>query len=145
MGLNTRTKRRESVHTGAEFSIPRCGDACVTLNLPKESRVAEGAAVKSDLLDVSTIGCALDSPYMLPSGIDLVVRIDAKPFTAELGLPGRAAIEAGGKVKSCVMRSAGHYRLGIQFTKIDKESVGLIAEFIAAKDRRKAPRWDMRQ
>ncbi|MDD5496075.1 MAG: PilZ domain-containing protein [Candidatus Omnitrophica bacterium] len=146
MSINTRSKKRELVNAFAEYSIEQSAKKGVSLNLPKEaltSNTGEAAFIKSSLLDISVIGCAIDSSYLIPPGIILNLRIDPKPFAVEGIKERKESLQITGKVTSCVMKAAGHYRLGVKFSNIRKEDLELIDTFINAKERRKAPRWDM--
>ncbi len=146
MPLNTRAKKREVVQALAEYAINEATEKTITLNIPKNSvKSAQGEAsfVQSQLLDISVSGCAIDSPYIIPPGVILDIKIDPKPFRQEGGPERKEPVKMIGKVKSCVMKAAGHYRLGIYFTKIEKEDVELIDNLIKLKDRRQAPRLDM--
>ena len=146
MPLNTRAKKRESVQAFAEYAIHNQTAKSIKLNIPRhsiEAEVSEVVFLKSSLIDISVIGCAIDSQYLIPPGVVLDIKIDSKPFVAETGGEGKDPIHVIGKVTSCVMKSTGHYRLGVFFTNIDKKDIGLIDSFIASKERRKAPRWGM--
>lgn len=138
MPLNTRAKKREPIEASAEYTINESTEKSITLKIPRDS-------IKSQLLDISVIGCAIDSPYIIPPGVILDIKIDTKPFVAETGGTREEPMKVTGRVTSCVMRSVGHYRLGVYLTNISKEDVVLIDNFIKAKERRKAPRWDMTQ
>ena len=146
MPLNTRGKKRELIEALVEYAINESTEKTIKLNIPKssiKSEVSEVVFVKSYLIDVSVSGCAIDSSYIIPPGVILDIRIEAKPFTAEIGAEPKEPMKMTGKVTSCVMMPKGHYRLGIFFTKIEKEDVDLIGNFIKSKELRQAPRWDM--
>lgn len=146
MPLNTRAKKREAVEAGVEYAIHSSTDKAIKLNIPRQSIEAEegeAAFVKASLIDISVSGCAVDSEYLIPPGVVLDIKIDRTPFTAETPQKGAGPLRMIGNVRSCIMKAQGHYRLGVQFTKIDKKDSDLIAEFIAQKERRQAPRWDM--
>lgn len=142
MTLNTRAKKREPIQALAEYSINECTEKTIKLNIPQSAIKCEGTVVvfvKSQLLDVSVSGCALDSPYIIPPGVVLDIKIDPKPFTAEAGRERKDLMRVIGRVTSCVMRTTGHYRLGICFAKIEKKDIELIDKF----ERRQEPRSDM--
>lgn len=146
MTLDTRAKKREPVQALAEYSIDECTEKTIKLNIPQSAIKCEGTEVvfvKSQLLDVSVGGCALDSPYIIPPGVLLDIKIDPKLFTIETGKGHEEPMRMIGRVTSCVMRTTGHYRLGIFFTKIEKEDLELVDSFIRSKERRKTPRSDM--
>lgn len=146
MPLNTRTKKREAVEALAEYAVHSSTEKAITFNIPRssvESETGEASFIKSSLIDISIIGCALDSPYLIPPGVVLDIKIDRSPFILEGQAAQKEPVRVIGKVKSCVMKAQGHYRLGVQFTKIEKNDADLIGNFIDQKDRRKAPRWKM--
>lgn len=148
MPLNTRAKKREAVKAAAEYAIHESTSKVIRLNIPRqaiESEVKEVVFVASSLIDISVLGCALDSEYLIPPGVILDIKIDQMPFAAEIGEARNEPIRAIGQVRSCIMKSQGHYRLGVLFTKIDKKDSDLMAKFVESKERRKAPRWDMRK
>jgi len=146
MPLNTRAKKRETVEALAEYAINEATEKTIKLNLPKssiKSEAAEVVFVKASLLDISVLGCAIDSPYIIPPGVILDIRIDSTPFTNVAGGERKEPMKVIGKVTSCVMKTANHYRLGVCFTKIEKDDTSLIDNFINLSERRQAPRWDM--
>ncbi len=148
MPLNTRVKHREPVNASAEFAIHAAQEQTVKINVPQGSlRSASGKAVyiPSGVIDISVSGCALESPYLIPPGIILDVKIDAAPFVGETKIERKDPIVVTGKVTSCVMHASGKYRLGVVFTKIEQKDLSLIDSFIALKERRNAPRWPMNQ
>jgi c-di-GMP-binding flagellar brake protein YcgR len=104
---------------------------------------ADSGFIKSSVLDISVIGCALDSPFLMPTGIVLDIKIDDAPFTRETGISHAGPMLVTGSVTSCRMMEKGRYRLGVKFLKIAREDRELINNFIATKERRKAQRWDM--
>lgn len=146
MALNTRAKKRERVQGLAEYAINEATAKTIKLNIPKDSiksEVSEVVFVKAQLLDISVLGCAIDSPYLIPPGVILDIKIDSEPFLALTGGKCEEPLKIIGKVTSCSMKAMGHYRLGICFTNIKKEDTDLVGNFIRLKERRKAPRWDM--
>lgn len=146
MSLNTRAKKRETVEALAEYAINESTEKTIKLNLPKTSIKSEAKEVifiKAGLLDISVLGCAIDSAYIIPPGVILDIKIDTMPFTNVTGGEHKEPMKVIGRVTSCVMKAAGHYRLGVCFTKIDKEDLALIDNFITLSERRQAPRWDM--
>ncbi len=147
MPLNTRAKKRENVEAFVEFAIHASTEKAITLNIPSssiESKTGEATFIKSSLIDISILGCALDSPYLMPPGVVLDIKIDRAPFKLEADKKtAKVPIRVLGKVKSCVMKAQGHYRLGLQFTKIEKDDAELISAFIEENEQRKAPRWKM--
>ncbi len=144
MPINTRAKKREITDSPAEYAINEETEKTIKFNIPDiKYAAAKDVFVKSTLLDISVIGCALDSKYLIPPGVILDVSMDCTPFTAETAKERKLPLKATGTVRSCTMKSQGHYRLGVKFTKISKEDKDLIGSFIEAKERRKAPRWDM--
>lgn len=146
MGINTRSKKREPVcGSCAEFSVDASSQKSFVLNIPKDLIGPDTKKpIAAVLLDVSVIGCALDSPYMIPAGVLLYVRIDPAPFRVELRIERKEPLRFTGEVKSCVMKMAGHYRVGVEFKKSEKEDIELISNFVASKEKRKAARWNMR-
>ena len=137
MTLNTRAKRREAVNANVEYAIHDAAGTSVKLNLPGI------VFMKSSLIDISVLGCAIDSQYLIPPGVVLDLKIDRSPFLLQAAEGAKEPIPLLGTVKSCVMKAQGRYRLGILFTKSDKKDIAFVEKFIDAKERRKAPRWDM--
>lgn len=145
MPINTRAKRREPVEAFAEYSVNDATENKIKLTMPAAVRsdANKPMTVKSNLLDISVIGCAIDSPYLIPPGVILDIKIDSAPFTVVTGDEAKPQIVVVGLVRSCTMKSQGHYRLGVKFNEIAKEDEKLIEDFIKIKERRQAPRWDM--
>ncbi len=145
MGINTRSKKREPVcNSCAEFSIDTSAQKSFKLNIPRDSMGPDAKkSIATMLSDISVLGCSFDSPYMIPSGVLLHVKIDPAPFRVELGKERKDSLKFTAEVKSCVMKAAGHYRIGVEFKKSEKEDIELISDFIASKEKRKAPRWEM--
>jgi len=135
--IETRDKERKPVESSAEFSLSESNEKTVKLNLPPSE------LVKSSLLDISVTGCGLDSPYLIPPGVILDIKINPAPFATEVGTEKKDPMKITGSVRSCVMKTQGHYRLGVMFTKIEDADKNLIEQFIATKERRAAPRWPM--
>lgn len=146
MPLNTRSKQREPVSSPVEYAINEATEKTIKINIPVniKSDTRQPVFIKSALLDISVIGCALDSQYLIPPGVVLDVSIDSAPFAIDEDKDRKEPILVTGSVTSCSMISQGHYRLGVKFIKIAKDDEGLIERFISSKERRKAPRWDMR-
>jgi len=148
MPLDTRDKKRHQVQAVAEYAINEATEKSIKLNLPKDSiKSGDGQVkfIKCQLLDISLGGCAIDSEYILPPGVILDLNMDPAPFVAELGIQRKDPIKTIGKVTSCAMKASGHYRLGVFFTKIEKEDLALVDSLIKAKEKRQAPRVDMTQ
>ena len=145
MGLNTRSKNRKLVCDGsAEYSIDSTSDKSFKLNVSKESIGPDAKkSIKSQLIDISIRGCALDSSYMIPPGIRLHIKIDPCIFIIEPDNAQKEPMKFVGEVRSCVMQSAGHYRLGIEFKEFNKADVDIINNFVTSKEQRKAPRWEI--
>ena len=137
MTLDTRAKRREAISATVEYAIHDAAGTSVKLNLPGT------VYMRSSLIDIGVLGCAIDSQYLIPPGVVLDLKVDRSPFLIPLGEGAKEPISLLGMVKSCVMKAQGRYRLGILFTKSDKKDIALVEKFIDAKERRKAPRWDM--
>ena len=146
MPINTRSKRREPVNAPAEYAINEATEKTIKINIPIsiKSDVQQPVFIKSSLLDISVIGCALDSQYLIPPGVVLDIKVDPAPFAIEEAKDRKDPVLITGSVTSCRMMSHGRYRLGVKFIKIGKEDERLIEYFINIKERRKAPRWDMR-
>lgn len=148
MPLNTRAKKRENVEGGCEYAIHPSTAQGVKLNIPQtaiESETTEATFVKAHLIDISVSGCGIDSEYLIPPGVILDLKIDQAPFVSETKTARTGPIRLVGRVTSCIMKGAGHYRLGIFFTSIDQNDTALIDAFIKSKERRKDTRWDMSQ
>lgn len=135
--IETRDKARKPVESSAEFTINESTEKTIKLTISKSE------AIKASLLDISTSGCGLDSPYLIPPGVVLDIKINAGALASELGSARIDPLKVGGCVRSCIMKTQGHYRLGIKFSKIEEEDRKLIEQFIASKERRAAPRWPM--
>lgn len=146
MPLNTRSKKRELINAFAEFSIDNSAEQAIKLNISKESlKVGSNESVKSELLDISVSGCGIISPYIIPPGVILNIKIDPKYFNIE-GKAGRKDdLVFTGVVKFCIMQGADRYRIGIHFQKPKKEDTEFISGFISANDRRKDQRWPMNE
>lgn len=146
MPLNTRARKREPVSAVVEFAIREYAEKSMKLNLPKaaiESAGAETAFIKAQLLDISVTGCGIDSPYLVPTGVGLDLKIDAAAFNAAGAVGAKEPLRASGAVTSCTMKSQGHYRLGVKFTAIDKKCVDIIDDLIKSRERRQDPRADL--
>ena len=138
MPFETRSEKRHPIQVTAEFCIHESMTSTVKLNVPVK-------CVKAPLLDISATGCSLDSPYLIPPDTLLKIDIDTASFAAELKIERPLPVVVTGNVRSCAMKAAGHYRLGIYFAEIKKEDAELILNFIKAMERRQSPRWDMSQ
>lgn len=146
MTLNTRANKRESVEASAEYAVHPSTEKTIKLNIPQSSIESDGGEavfIKSSLIDISIAGCALDSQYLIPPGVALDIKIDRAPFALKDDESKKGPIRVIGKVRSCMMKAHGHYRLGIQLTKIEKSDADMIASFVEQKERRQAPRWKM--
>ena len=133
MLLDRRGKKRENLRTVAEYR---------TLKVPKGLIFkAPLNTVKAPLLDISTSGCALESPYVMPLKATLSIRIDPLVFAIGTSERRKDPLEMTGKITSCVSKGRERYRLGICFIKIKKKDAGLIKRFMRAKERRKFPRF----
>jgi hypothetical protein len=115
----------------------------IKINLPKSAARDGLYVISAGLIDVSVLGCGIDSPYLFPQGVSFDLTIDPKSFSGDDIPERKEPIKAVGRVASCVMKSAGHYRIGICFTSVDKETHDFLDSFIKVKERRKDPRWDM--
>lgn len=135
--IETRGKERKPVEATALFTINETTEKTISLSISKTE------SVKSTLLDISVTGCGLDSPYLIPPGVILDIKIMPEPFVKELNVDKIDPILVTGSVRSCVMKTQGHYRLGIKFSKIEESGKKIIEQFIASKERRAAPRWPM--
>jgi len=136
MPFETRADKRHPVEATAQFSVHESMVGSVKLNIP-------ASGIKAGLVDISGTGCALDSPYLIPPDTLLKIDINSSLFTEELKIEHPQPIAVTGSVRSCIMKSVGHYRLGIRFAEIKKEDVELVNNFIKSKERRDSPRWDM--
>jgi c-di-GMP-binding flagellar brake protein YcgR len=135
MLLDRRMKKRESLRTIAEYKV---------FKVPAGLKFKKPAnTVKAPLLDISVGGCSLDSPYPIPPGVTISIRIDPLAFAIEASESRKEALEMTGRVTSCNTRSEEHNRLGIQFIKSKSNDIGLIKRFMKSKERRQFPRWDM--
>ena len=144
MPLNTRSKKREPIESIVEFSVHNLADQTVGLNLPKAAITLEpNKVVKSTLFDISASGCAISSSYVIPPGVILDIKIDSTPFNIQGALERKEPFLFSGKVKSCIMKAAGQYRLGIKFQNPEKADSDFISSFISIRERRRDPRWDM--
>jgi c-di-GMP-binding flagellar brake protein YcgR len=139
--METRGQKREFVNFTAEYAINAATEKGIKLNLPTKGGAGQSSFLKARLLDISVSGCGLDSAYLIPPGVILDINIDSTPFVGP-NSQRKEPIKATGSVRSCVMKSAGHYRLGIQFTKISEDDKKFLDGFISGKERRKDVRWD---
>lgn len=146
MTLETRARRREPTPAYAELALNEATAKAIKLSLPLSSIEGKDKVyIKVHLIDISISGCAINSPYLIPQGILIDLKIESIPFVVDKKDEGRGDIVATGRVTSCIMQSSGHYRLGIFFEKIDKADVAFLDAFIKSKERRKDPRWNMKE
>ncbi len=136
MPFDTRSNKRHPIEVSATFCVHETMSSSVKLNIP-------ATCVTVKLYDISPRGCGVDSPYMIPPSTLLKIDIDAAPFAQELAQARTHPIAVIGEVRSCVMKSVGHYRLGVNFAEVKKEDAELIGNFIKSKDQRKSPRWNV--
>ncbi|MFA4982071.1 MAG: PilZ domain-containing protein [Candidatus Omnitrophota bacterium] len=141
--METRGQKREPVNFLAEYAIDEATEKTIKLNVPAKDASGKAVFQKAGLLDISVQGCGLDSLYLIPPGVILDINIESAPFAAEAGKDRKEPMRVTGSVRSCSMKSQGHYRLGIQFTKISNEDKDLLSAFITNKERRSSPRWDL--
>jgi PilZ domain. len=133
MLLDRRGKKRDNLRTVAEYR---------TLKVPKSLAFKTPPnTVKAPLLDISIGGCALESPFAIPHGVTLSIRIDPLAFAIGASERRKDPLEMSGRITSCVSRAHEHYRLGICFTRIKKKDVELIKRFMRSKEHRKFPRF----
>jgi len=145
MSMETRSMKREPTPAYAELALNEATAKDIKLSLPLSATEGKDKVyIKVHLIDISISGCAIDSPYLIPTGIVLDIKIESTPFILEKTDMGRGDIKVTGKVRSCIMQSSGHYRLGIFFERIEKSDVDLLDTFIKSKERRKDPRWNMK-
>lgn len=136
MFLDRRAKKRELFRTIAEYKVQKAPKAAGKFKQP-------GTWVKAPLLDISVAGCALESPYDIPSSVVVSVKIDPLAFALEAAESRKEPLEMTGTISYSIVRQPEHYRLGVCFTKIKKKDSDLIKRFIKVKERRKFPRLDM--
>ena len=136
MPFDTRSDKRHPIDVSATFCVHETMSSSVKLNIP-------AACVTVKLFDISTRGCSFDSPYLIPPNTLVKVDIDCAPFAEELKNDRSQPITAIGEVRSCVMKSVGHYRLGLHFSEIRKEDAEFIDNYIKSKEQRKTPRWNI--
>lgn len=130
-----RSKKREGLRTIAEYKV---------LKVPPDLEFKKPAGVvKAPLLDISVGGCALDSPYSIPPGTTISIRIDPLAFALEASEKRKEPLQMSARITSCIARSPEHYRLGVCFTRSKDTDIELIKRFMESKERRKFPRWDL--
>ncbi|MBI5124018.1 MAG: PilZ domain-containing protein [Candidatus Omnitrophica bacterium] len=135
MLLDRRAKKRDTLRTIAEYKL---------LRSPKKGKLkALAGPVDVSLIDISINGCAIDSPYMIPIGAILSVKIDPLAFAIEASERRKDPLKMHGKVTSSIPRSPGHCRLGVCFTSIKNKDRNLIKRFIKTKERRRFRRWTL--
>jgi c-di-GMP-binding flagellar brake protein YcgR len=133
MLLDRRGKKRESLRTVAEYRA---------IKVPKGSMFkAPLNTVKAPLLDISIGGCALESPYDIPTRVTISIRIDPLAFAIGASERRNDPLEMTGRITSSVSKGREHYRLGVCFIRIKKKDVDLIKRFMRSKERRKFPRF----
>ena len=133
MGLETRSKKRVPISGSVKLIITDATASMIKINIPRSAAENNAAVVTAQLIDISISGVALDSPYLIPTGIVLDIAIDPKPIVSELKKDHEGPIKATGKVTASAMKSAGHYRLSIAFTAIEKDEISLIEDFMKIK------------
>jgi len=126
MGLDTRFRQRWPINAEAEYKVHEAMDGDVQLNIPSPR-------VKCRLIDVSLLGCSLDSPYLIPHKTLLDITIDATPLAVTADTPARSSIRFVGRVTSCTLKSVNRYRLGISFMDIREEDLAFIESYINKK------------
>jgi hypothetical protein len=133
MGIDTRFKKREPVPAAVKIVISEPTASMIKLNIPRSATENNAAVIKSQLIDVSATGCAVDCPFLIPAGILLGLEIEAAPFLTGAGKDRTDPIKTDAKVTSCTMKAAGHYRLSLNFSGISKDDSSLIEDFINRK------------
>ena len=118
------------VAANVHFSIHESTAGGVKLGVPSTS-------VKGTLIDINACGCGLDSPYLIPPHTLIKMEIDSTIFSNVLKHECRGPIIVTGSVRSCVMKSVGHYRLGVCFTETKQEDVVFLDNFLKLKELRR--------
>ena len=97
--------------------------------------------ISSKLIDLSTGGCSLESPYPIPTGVKLNVFLDRNFLkTPSEKSRKREISRIVVVVRAARQLSIRKYRLGVQFEKLSSEDLRLIREFIERNDRREGKR-----
>ncbi len=123
MPFETRSGKRYPITANVRFSVDEPMAGGVKLGVPE-------ASVKGVLIDINAQGCGLDSPYLIPPNTMIRLEIDSTLFTEKFKHERRGPIMVTGSVRSCVMKSVGHYRLGVFFKEIKQEDVAFLDNFI---------------
>lgn len=143
MPLNTRGKKREPIPASCELVLNESTAKTIKLNVPVDLMSGSGIVIKTSLIDISTSGCAVDSPYLIPAGVLLDIRIEKAPFITGAANDRKGEMKMTCRITSCTLKAAGRHRLGVMFTRISKEDQEVIDSFIRQNDHRKERRWNI--
>jgi len=135
MTINTRIEQREPVPSSVQLVINDSVAKIIKLNVP-HGKGDNAVVVTANLVDINTLGCGVDAPYLIPVGLELDIKVDAAPLLKETGGEHKEPLIASCKVVSCNMKTAGCYRLGLFFTTIPESGKALIGNFIKVRERR---------
>ncbi|MBN2453475.1 MAG: PilZ domain-containing protein [Candidatus Omnitrophica bacterium] len=133
MFMNTRCKKRVPIDCPARLIFVGPARKALKINLPNGvSRKDADRIIDAKLCDISTAGCAIDSPYLVPPGLVLKIEADPSVFAAAIKGHRTMKLKFIAKVTSCVMRSPGHYRIGAHFQKMKKTDLAIVEHFVAS-------------
>ena len=123
MPFETRSGKRYPITSNVRFSIHESMAGVIKLGVPETD-------IKGVLIDINAQGCGLDSPYLIPPNTMIRIEVDSTLFTEKFKQERRGPVIATGNVRSCIMRSVGHYRLGVFFKEIKQEDAVFLDNFI---------------
>jgi len=133
MGIDTRIEPREPVSSSVELVISDSVAKMIKLNVPRV-KGDNAVVIKANLVDINTSGCGVEAPFLIPTGLELDIKVDAAPLLKETGGQQKEPITASCKVVSCSMKEAGCFRLGLSFTAIPEPKKALIENFIKVRE-----------
>ena len=135
MGINTRMKKREPIRSDVQLIISDSTAKTIKLTVGRDPK-DNSAVINGQLVDISALGCCVESPLLLPTGVELDVKIDATAISKEAGQAHPDPIIAYSKTTACVMKSAGCYRIGISFKNLPEQDKAVIDAFIKSREGR---------
>lgn len=94
-----------------------------------------GKSFEAAALDISALGVGIVSGYFFPQGLTIEMEIDGKPFGLD------RPITVKGEIRYSKYLKPSEYRTGVKFLDLSPDDAKAIADFIAAFEKRKAPRF----
>ena len=121
-GSERRRTKRKDINLKGSFGIK--DESKYRLHIYKEP-------ADLTLVDVAAMGCGFVTAYYLPKGLLIQMKIRAFPVITGKGPVETQDIEIIGRIMSCRTAPTRVNRVGMEFTDIKEEHLGLIKRYIS--------------